>query len=163
VPDAANNKQRALMVAARIALAAIFLVYGYAKIKPLPGLPWSVHSVELSLSNFTIEVDRYDLLPPSTAIAFAKILPPFEILLGIWLLSGFELRFSSLCASLLMAAFLFAVVWAYAHGRIFDCGCGFHEVIGPRKIGENSVMLAVAIGLTVEAFRLRSSPASKPV
>lgn len=158
-----NSGRRVLTLAGRVALAALFLIFGYAKIKPLPGLPWSVHSVELSLSNFATEVDAYNMLPPSVSVVFAKILPPFEILLGVWLLSGIELRFSSLCAALLLGDFLFAVVWAYAHGRIFDCGCGFHEVIGPRKIAENTLMVAVAIGLTVEAFRLHSSRTSKPI
>jgi len=125
--------------------------------KPVAGSGWSVSAVRISLTMFAFQVDAYGLLPHSGAIQVAQVLPPFEMLLGLWLLSGIGLRFSSVCTSFLLAGFLFAIVWAYAHGLKIDCGCGNHEEVGPKKIIEDSLMLALAVGVAIEAFKLRAS------
>jgi hypothetical protein len=121
--------------------------------------PWSASSVRISLTMFAFQVDAYGLLLHSASVRVAKLLPPFEMFLGLWLLSGVGLRFSSLCTSLLLAGFLFAVVWAYVHGLKIDCGCADHEQVGPRKIVEDLLMLALAVGVMITAFKLHSSSA----
>ena len=155
-PTTGKNIRRLLPLAGRIGLAAIFIFYSYAKMKPLPGLTWSLSSYNVSSSYFAIQVSAYGLLPDSASIMFAKLLPPSEMLLGLWLLSGVGLRFSSLCTALLLCSFIFALVWAYAHGLKINCGCGGigdSEQVGLTKIIEDVLMLAVAINLMVAAFR----------
>jgi len=96
------------------------------------------------------------LLSHSSSIEVAKFLPPFELFLGLWLLSGIAIRYSALCTSLLLGGFLLALVWAYGHGLKIDCGCGNHEQVGPRKIIEDLLLLALAVGVTITAFKVRS-------
>jgi hypothetical protein len=157
----AKNKQRMLLLVDRIVLAVIFLFSAYAKMKPAGGSAWSASSVRISLTMFAFQVDAYGLLSHSASIQVAKLLPPFEMFLGLWLLSGIGLRFSSLCTALLLAGFLFAIVWAYVHGLQIDCGCGDHEQVGPRKIIEDVIMLALAVGVMVGAIKLRFSRVSQ--
>jgi hypothetical protein len=47
------------------------------------------------------------------------------------------------------------VIWAYLHGLIIPCGCGDNEVIGPRKIVEDALMLAVAFAVAWVAWAAR--------
>ena len=148
-----NKKRGMFLLLGRLALAAIFLLSAYAKMKPVANSPWSVNSVKISLTMFAFQVDAYELLPHATSIQVARLLPPIELFLGLWLLSGIGLRFSSLCTCLLLGGFLFALVWAYAHGLEIDCGCGSHEQVGPRKIVEDLLMLVLAVGVTVAAFK----------
>lgn len=153
-----KEKKRLLLVLGRIGLAAVFIFYSYAKIKPLPGLRWSVASYNVSATFFAIQVSAYKLLPDSGSITVAKWLPPFEMFLALWLLSGFGLRFSSLCTAILLAGFIFALTWVYVHGLKIPCGCGGagdSEEVGPKKIIEDVLMLAVAISIMMSAFRAR--------
>lgn len=155
-PAIGRDIRRWLLFLGRVGLAAIFIYYSYAKIKPLPGFAWSMVSYNVSSASFAMEVDAYGLLPDSASILFAKLLPPFEMVLGLWLLSGVGLRFSSLCAALLLCSFIFAMTWVYVHGHIIQCGCGGagdSEQVGPKKIIEDVLMLAVAIWLMVAAFK----------
>lgn len=137
-----------LLLLGRIILAAIFLVSGYEKMRPVANTPWSLNSLRISAIFFAFQVDAYELLPHSGAILVAKVLPPFEMFLGLWLLSGIGIRFSSICATLLLMVFVFVVTWAYVHGLKIDCGCGSHEQVGPRKIVEDLLMLGLALAVT---------------
>src|SRR5580658_10396748 len=100
---------RTLLILGRLALAAIFLFAAYAKLKPQAAMRWSGSSIKTSLSLFAMQVDSYQLLPPQMVSPAAHFLPPFELFLGLWLLSGVLLRYSSLITTLLLGAF-FAVM-----------------------------------------------------
>src|SRR5580704_4041163 len=50
-----------LLTIGRIALAAIFIVAAYAKLKPQAPVPWSMGSMRVSLSMFAMQVDSYFL------------------------------------------------------------------------------------------------------
>ena len=126
---------------------------------PLPGQRWSIASVNSSLLMFSFDVSKYNMLPDSAVIPFAKALPPFEMFLGLWLLSGAGLRFSSLCAAGLLAVFIFAMTWVYVHGLAIPCGCGGagdSQQVGPVKIYEDVLMLALSVALAIGAFKMRS-------
>ena len=99
---------RTLLILGQLALAAIFLFAAYAKLKPQAAMPWSGSSIKTSLSLFAMQVDSYQLLPPQLVSPAAHFLPPFELFLGLWLLSGVLLRYSALMTTLLLGAF-FAV------------------------------------------------------
>jgi uncharacterized membrane protein YphA (DoxX/SURF4 family) len=105
-----------LLILGRLALAGIFLFAAYAKLKPQAAMPWSGASIRTSLSMFAMQVDSYQLLPPQLVSPAAHFLPMFELFLGLWLLSGVWLRYSSLVTTLLLGAF-FAMMaptaWAW--------------------------------------------------
>jgi putative oxidoreductase len=161
-----NRLGRILLVIGRIVLAAIFLFAAYSKMKPQPGMLWTYGSIHTSLSMFAMGVDSYQMLPPWAVSPFAHFLPPFELLLGLWLLSGYGLRFSGLVSSALICAFIAAMVSAYRRGLTISCGCfGPGAQIGAKDlIRDGLIFLPLALAITVGAFLIRrkSSTASIP-
>jgi uncharacterized membrane protein YphA (DoxX/SURF4 family) len=145
---------RILLIVCRLALAAIFIYAAYAKMKPPGGLPWSLASVRTSLSMFAMGVDSYQMLPQWAVSPFAHCLPPFELVLGLWLLTGVALRVSSLVATLAVSVFFTAMVSAYERGLTISCGCfGPGEQIGPKRlIEEGLILLPLALAVTIGAF-----------
>ena len=156
---------RFLLVLARVALALIFLAAAYAKLKPQTDVPWSIASVKTSLSMFAMQVDSYQLLPETQVNLAAHLLPPFELVLGIWLLSGVALRFSSLLTTILLGGFFAVMVRTLALGLEINCGCfGPGERLGPRTLLRDGSLLALSLAVTAGAFLVsrRKSPAVEP-
>jgi uncharacterized membrane protein YphA (DoxX/SURF4 family) len=139
----------------RLALAAVFLFAAYAKMRPQVSMSWSLTSIETSLSMFAMQVDSYQMLSPAQAIRIAHLLPPFELFLGLWLLSGIVVRFSCLLTTLVLTGFFSLMIRTYALGLSINCGCfGSSEQVGPRKIIEDGSFFAFSLALTVAAFWL---------
>jgi uncharacterized membrane protein YphA (DoxX/SURF4 family) len=154
--DARGNLGRVLLLVGRIALAAIFLVAAYAKLKPQGGMPWSAASVKTSLAMFAMQVDSYQLLPETAVNTVAHLLPPFELVLGFWLLSGIGLAFSSLVTTLLIGGFFSVMVRTYAMGLEVNCGCfGPGEQLGAKTLIRDGSLLALSLAVTIGAFLLR--------
>jgi len=156
-----------LLLVGRLALAGIFLFAAYAKLKPQAAMPWSGASIRTSLSMFAMQVDSYQLLPPQLVSPAAHFLPMFELFLGLWLLSGVWLRYSSLVTTLLLGAFFAMMVRTYRMGLEINCGCfGPGERLGPKTLLRDGSLLALALAVTIGAFLLRrkrserSAPAS---
>jgi uncharacterized membrane protein YphA (DoxX/SURF4 family) len=167
--ESRGNLGRVLLLVGRLALAAVFLYAAYAKMKPQVAVPWSVASVKTSLSMFAMQVDSYQLLPETAVFAIAQFLPPFELALGLWLLSGVALRLSSVATTLLLGGFFTVMVRTYALGLEISCGCfGPGEKLGPWTLLRDGSLLAVAIAVTIGAFLIRrtrndaSVPATAP-
>jgi uncharacterized membrane protein YphA (DoxX/SURF4 family) len=137
---------RILVTVGRLALAAVFLFAAYAKMRPQVSMPWSATSVETSLSMFAMQVDSYQMLTPSQVIRVAHFLPPFELFLGLWLLSGVALRFSSLVTTLVLTGFFSLMVRTYALGLSINCGC-----FGSSEDGS---FFALSLAVTIGAFWL---------
>ena len=163
--DARGRLGRYLLVAGRVALAVIFLYAAYAKLKPQVGMPWSIASVNTSLSMFAMGVDSYQMLPTWAVSPFAHLLPPVELILGLWLLSGFGLRFSSVLSTLAVCGFIIAMVSAYRRGLTISCGCfGPGEQIGPKTfIRDGLLFLPLSLAVTVGAFLVRRKPGEPAV
>ncbi|MFZ3215205.1 MAG: MauE/DoxX family redox-associated membrane protein [Candidatus Acidiferrales bacterium] len=153
-----------LLILGRLVLAAIFLVASYAKLKPQAAGPWSGASVRISLSMFAMQVDSYQLLPPPLVSPVAHLLPPFELFLGLWLLSGVLLRYSALVTTLLLSGFFATQVRTYRAGLEINCGCfGPGERLGPKTLLHDGSFLALALAVTIGAFLLaykRREPAA---
>lgn len=152
-----NNNQTAkiLLTIGRIALAAIFIVAAYAKLKPQAPVPWSMGSMRVSLSMFAMQVDSYQLLPPAIVSPAAHFLPPFELFVGLWLLSGIALRYSAIVTTLLLTVFFAVMVRSYFLGLEINCGCfGPGERLGPMTLLRDGSLLALAIAVTVGAFMI---------
>lgn len=154
--DARGSLGRILLLVGRIALAVIFLVAAYAKLKPQGGMPWSVASVKTSLAMFAMQVDSYQMLPETAVNTVAHLLPPFELVLGLWLLSGIALPFSSLVTTLLIGGFFSVMVRTFALGLEVNCGCfGPGEQLGAKTLIRDGSLLALSLAVTIGAFMLR--------
>jgi len=156
---ASSKVVRILLLLGRLALAVVFLYAAYTKMRPLlPSMPWSVASIKTSLAMFGLQVDSYELLPASLVSAVAHLLPPFELFLGLWLLSGIALRLSSTVTALLIAGFLGVVVRTYMVGLKIHCGCfGGSEPVGPWEIIRDSLFVLLALAVMLGAFLTRRS------
>lgn len=113
-----------------------------------------------------MQVDAYQILPPSGVRLASQLLPFFELFLGLWILSGIGLRFSSLLSILAFCGFIGAIAWAYHRDLIIPCGCGIgpDEQVGPRAlIRDGLAFLPLAIAVTVGSFRTRRKSVSTAV
>jgi uncharacterized membrane protein YphA (DoxX/SURF4 family) len=156
---------RILLIVGRVALAVIFLYAAYAKMKPQPGMPWTQGSVQTSLSMFAMGVDSYQMVPAWAVSPFAHLLPPFELLLGLWLLSGIGLRISGTVSTALICAFIGAMYSAYERGLTISCGCfGPGAQIGPKDlIRDGLLFLPIALAVTIGAFLAHRKRAAAPL
>jgi uncharacterized membrane protein YphA (DoxX/SURF4 family) len=157
---------RVLLIVGRILLAGIFIYAAYSKMKPEMNTGWSIGSLRVSLSMFSMEVDSYQILPTWGVNFVAHALPPFEFFLGLWLLTGIALRYSSLITTLLLAGFFGVLIHAYVMGQEISCGCfGPGEAIGPKRLliegGFFALSLAVTIG-AVLAHHYTRTPRPEP-
>lgn len=161
--DTSKGKSwRVLLLVTRIVLAVIFLAAAYAKLKPQTDTPWSVASVKTSLSMFAMQVDSYQLLPETQVSLAAHLLPPFELVLGLWLLSGIALRFSSLLTTILLGGFFAVMVRTFALGLEINCGCfGPGERLGPKTLLRDGSLLALSLLVTAGAFLRPRKPSSE--
>jgi putative oxidoreductase len=163
---------RTLLLLGRIALGIIFIAAAIGKMRPQAGMPWTLGSINVSLSMFAMNVDSFQMLPAWAVNLVAHWLPPFELFLGIWLLSGIALRLSSLIATLLLVGFISAITRAYMLHLGINCGCfGPGEAVGPGAIIRDGLgFLPLSFGVTIGAFLLHpkssstaSTAASAPV
>ena len=172
-PRITNNGSagRILLLFGRIALAGILLFAAYAKLKPpVPGMRWSKASVKTSIAMFAMNVDSFQMLAtPHQVSVVAHLLPFCELGLGLWLLSGILLRFSSVIAMLVFGGFFTLIVRTYMLGLEINCGCfGPGEKLGPRNLLVDGSLLALAVAVTLGAFFLsrkrggEGAPSSAP-
>ena len=139
--------KRALLIAGQLALAAIFIYAGYAKLSE----PWP---------QFAVSINSFKLVPLNWLEPLARYVPWAELVLGLWILSGFLLRWSALAASAVLTLFFAVLIRSYALGLEVDCGCfGSGEGgLGPMRLFEEAVMLALALAVSIAAFRRRKRP-----
>lgn len=155
---------KTLLLVGRLALAIVFLFASYAKMKPQAGMPLSVASVKTSLAMFAMGVDSYQLLSTGGVEFVSHWLPPFELFLGLWLLTGIALRYSALVTSLLLAGFFAVQFHVFLQGKEISCGCfGPGERLGPWSLLRDASFIAVAIAIAVGAFMIhRKQPQPPP-
>lgn len=141
---------RILALLLRLALAGILIYAGWAKLYPTS-----------NVYQFMMDISAYRLVPEWGVEPLAYFLPPFEIVLGLWLLTGWQLRFSALLSGALLGGFWLAMFITYMRGIEANCGCGFgEEPISPRTLARDAAMVLVAVFLMVygwRAARARSS------
>jgi hypothetical protein len=108
---------------------------------------------------FAMQVDSYQLLPVNAVNFVAHSLPPFELFLGLWLLSGIALRFSSLTTTLLLGGFFAVMVRTFALGLEVSCGCfGPGEQLGTKTLLRDGSLLALSLAVCVGAFLISREP-----
>jgi uncharacterized membrane protein YphA (DoxX/SURF4 family) len=133
--------KRALLLIGQVLLAGIFVYAGYAKLRE----PWLQFAVSLS---------TFKLLPDKALEPMARTLPWCELALGIAILSGVLLRWTALIATLVLALFFAVLIRSYAMGLQVDCGCfgSGESALGPKRLAEEALMLAIAGAVTIAAF-----------
>jgi uncharacterized membrane protein YphA (DoxX/SURF4 family) len=151
------NYRRIIIWIGRIVLAAIFIYAGYAKLfrpdmTPRPQLP-------IAISLFALQIDSYQILPPPAVLFVARTLPFAEIVLGLLLLSGWQLRLWSALVTLIIAGFFASVVRAYSMGLQINCGCfAKPEPLTIVTIFRDGALLLLAILMTVFVFQEAAKP-----
>jgi uncharacterized membrane protein YphA (DoxX/SURF4 family) len=131
---------RAVALALRIALGAVFVYAAWTKLRE----PWEL---------FAMSIDAYKVLPYWAVLVVARTLPWAEMLIGLALMAGRWLRVSAAAASLLLLVFFGLMVRAYAKGMQIDCGCfGGGDTISVRTLVRDGTLLAGSLLLTWMSF-----------
>lgn len=151
------NLRRAVIWIGRLVLGGIFVYAGISKIFFPNTHLWPMFilkfSVSVNLTTFAQQVESYKLLSPAGVNFVAHTLPFAEILLGLMLLIGWQLRIWASLVTLLMVSFLTLVTRAYLLHMDINCGCfATYEPISLKKILEDGALAALALLMTVFAF-----------
>lgn len=153
------NWRRAVILIGRIAIGVVFLFAAYSKIF-LPNhlfgpLPWKF-ALSVNLQNFVPSVEQYKVVSHDTAVFIAHTLPFVELVLGLMLLIGWQIRIWLSTASAMFLGFLSLLTWAFLkHMDIKDCGCFASSTPEPLTgwtLVRDGVFLAFALGITCLAF-----------
>src|ERR1043166_7913644 len=109
--DSSSNKYlRIVLILIRLVLGGVFVYAGYVKLRD----PWEL---------FALGISSYNILPLKAVEFVARTLPWFEVLLGLALIAGIKLRYSSTVCSLLLLVFFGLIIRAYVKGMDISCGC----------------------------------------
>ncbi len=132
------------MIAARLVLGNLFILYGFHKI----GDP-------VEFLKLVKEYELLPLAPPEYMNLTAVILPWLEVICGNLLLAGLWIRGAAFTILAMLVVFTTAIViraaGVYGAGDIdlcaikFDCGCGGGEILICKKVLMNSGMIALAV------------------
>ena len=124
-----------LTIRVQLALGAIFLFAGIAKIADPPG--------------FAHEVSNYRLLPAAAAVnSMALVLPWLEVFAGLALVLGCWRRTAAAIFGLLLVVFIGAISINLVRGHPIDCGC-FGTSKTPRTESERLADMKLAIARDV--------------
>lgn len=157
----------------RLVIGGIFLYAGYAKLTyPNHNLwPWFMlkFSVSANLSTFAFQVESYKVLGAAGSSFVAHTLPFAEIVLGLLLLTGWQLRVSATIVSAILAGFLAVVTRAYLLHMDINCGCfATPEPLTGMTVLRDAALLLLALAMTVLAYQEArkphpwAAPASQP-
>jgi uncharacterized membrane protein YphA (DoxX/SURF4 family) len=151
------NFRRVVIWIGRLLLGGIFIYAGYSKLF-LPNFMWSPFfalkfSLSTNLSNFAFQVESYKLLSPAGVSFVAHTLPFTEIVLGLLLLIGWQLRVWATLITLLILGFLGVVTRAYLLHMDINCGCfSTPEPLTGWTVVRDSALAALAVVMTVFAY-----------
>ncbi len=139
---------RSVTIVLRMFIGAIFIYAAYTKLRD----PWTL---------FAMSIDAYQLFADWIVTFVARTLPWFELILGIALIGGIALRYTSPAAALLMLAFFVLMSITYARGLHIECGCfGAGEELGPKTLARDGALLVATIALAVLSIRKTRPPVS---
>jgi uncharacterized membrane protein YphA (DoxX/SURF4 family) len=151
------NLERTITLLGRFVLGGVLIYAAYAKLF-IPGM--NPHPpVGVALALFATQIDSYQLLPARAVDLLAHTLPFVELGLGLLLVIGWQLRFFSTVATALLLGFFGVVIRSYAKGLQINCGCfGPGETLGVKTLVRDGLFVAMAMALTVAAFRAHRGP-----
>src|SRR5271157_644877 len=149
--------RRIVILLGRFILGFFFMYAGYAKLFFPTMLPhWPVG---IGLSFFAMQVDSYQLLAPWAVYFVSHTLPFAEIVLGLLLLVGWQVRIWASLVSLIMIGFFAVVVRAYVLHLDINCGCfAKAEPLDLTTVIRDGFLAALALAMTVFAFLEARAP-----
>lgn len=104
---------------ARIVIALMFVIVGVGKIS---------HPEE-----FAREISNYQILPLILINPMAIFLPWLEVITGMMILFGIQIRANAIIISAMLIVFTSAIIIAVAQGLNINCGC--YSQIASQKVG----------------------------
>lgn len=132
--------RKTLLLIGRVLLGMIFVYAAWTKLRQSHFL-------------FAMAIMSYKLLPDSGALFLSRVLPWFELALGLALVSGILLRYTATTASVLLAVFFSLMTRSYLTGHQISCGCfGIGEALSPRTLVRDGLLLTVSLAVTAGAF-----------
>ena len=130
----------------RLAVAAIFLSAGLAKI-------WDFRHGQSATPDFTIAIQHFEILPaPDLAVALAVYLPWLEVTAALTLFVKRLALGAATAVTGMTAVFLVALGSAWKRGLDISCGCFGKEEVSinyPTLMLRDSLLLAAALVLVV--------------
>ena len=133
--------RRIALICGRLVLAAVFLWAAIAKLRD----PWMI---------FAMELDTMHILPAAALEPVARIMPWFELVLGVLLAIGMQLRYVATVAATMSLAFFSVLLVLYFRGFQGDCGCfGPGEQLGPKTLARDGALVLLSIWVAWESFR----------
>jgi uncharacterized membrane protein YphA (DoxX/SURF4 family) len=157
MPSSPFNFRRAVIWIGRLVLGGILVYAGISKlIFPNTHL-WPMFvlrfSISVNLTSFTQQVESYKLLSTEGASFVAHTLPFAEIILGLLLLIGWQLRIWASLVTLVMLGFLTVVTRAYLLHMQINCGCfATPEPLTGWTVVRDAALAALALLMTSFAF-----------
>jgi peroxiredoxin len=134
------ERMDALLLAARLILAAVFLISGISKLFDLAG-------AQAAMRSFGV--------PESMTRSGGILLPIVEIVIAVLLIPVATAKWGALLAFILLAVFIASIAYNLSKGRKFDCHC-FGELttseIGPSTLARNAVLAVLAAFVGYEGF-----------
>lgn len=127
---------RRLVALLRVAIGAVFLAAALPKLQDPEA--------------FAKSVSNYHMVPVTVERVMALVLPPLELLVGVFLIVGIFDAGASLLAFAMMIVFTLAVGTALARGLDISCGC--FDTQGGTKVGLGKILENLA--LTAAAARV---------
>jgi uncharacterized membrane protein YphA (DoxX/SURF4 family) len=132
-------------------LAAVFVYAAWTKLRQ----PWEI---------FALSIDSYGVLPEWAVIIVARMLPWFELTLGLLLLLGVWLVAVSSTVSLLLLGFMASMLRAWWLDLGIDCGCfGIGQAVSPGTLARDGALTLLSVGLTAGAVVLSRRTSQAPV
>ncbi len=124
----------AVVLVARIIVALMFIIVGIGKI---------THPDE-----FAREINNYQMLPLILINPLAIFLPWLELLTGLMILLGVQIRVNAIIVAAMLVVFTTAIIIAVAKGLSINCGCYSQiaaQKVGIPKILENTALIIFSL------------------
>jgi peroxiredoxin len=134
------DRMDALLLVARLVLAAVFLVSGISKLVDLSGS-------QAAMRSFGI--------PESMSRSAGIALPIIEIVIAILLLPVATAKWAALAALVLLLIFIAGIGYNLSRGRKFECHCFGNltrSEIGTSTLVRNVVLAVIAAFITIPGF-----------
>jgi len=132
-------KNRWFLLVLRIVLGGVFLYAGTTKV--------------INPQAFADSIATFKILPPQLINLIAIGLPPFEILTGLMLVSGWKARAAALAVACLAIVFGVALGQALIRGLVVDCGCFGSGEPSPLKTWISFGRAFVLVGCSFWVYR----------
>ena len=132
------DKQALPLFVARLILGMVFIVASIDKIAAPDAFAASIHA--------------YRLTPAIIENILAIVIPWIELLCGICLVAGMNVRASSFLLTILLGVFTIAISLALIRGLKIDCGCFGKEHLTPvswGKVLEDVCLAGVGVYLII--------------